>query len=309
MPSDLISVIIPVYNNENNLKTTYHEIKEALAKNNYNYEIIFIDDGSVDKSFSILESIASNDSNVVVLKLTRNFGQHSATLAGIKHSKGDIIITIDADLQNNPIDILRLIKKLKEGYQVVSGCRDVREVSLLNRLRSRVINWCIYYISGAKLKDSTSTFKAYSRDIIDYALNIEHYMKFLPVYVCWIGSRITEIDVEYRARKTGKSQYNLIKLFVLFVEWLLLFSSGIKTVILLLIIGFFFMLIGSAFFITYMISPKSAEGVLLIYALFSFFGGINFAVLGILAERVKQLQNTVNKQPLYVIDTTISGKK
>jgi len=310
--SNLVSIIIPIYNNAESLSGTYDEIKKVMKQKKYKHEIIFVDDGSSDESFSVIKSIALRDAEVVAIKFVRNFGQHSATLAGIKQSKGDVIITIDADLQNDPHDIPRLIEKMQEGYQVVSGCRNLINVPLMKRLRSQIINWCIYSITGVKLNDSTSTFKAYRRDIIDDALKIEHYMKFLPVYVCWMGSKITEIDANYRARKSGKSQYNLLKLIILFIEWLLLFSSGIKTVILLMLIGVCFIMLGVLFLSIYLISflalTKPAGGILLMFAIFSLFGGINFIVLGIISERVKQLQTTVNKQPHYIIDLFASIK-
>jgi len=306
--SELVSIVIPVYNNRDGLKTTHSEIKTVLLRNNLRHEIIFVDDGSQDGSFSEIESLVASDPDVIGIRFSRNFGQHSALLAGLKKARGNVMVTIDADLQNDPEDIPLLINKLNEGYQVVSGWRDLSHVPWLKRLRSRTINWCIYYVTGLRLRDSTATFKAYSREIIQSALKREQFMKFLPIYVCWIGSRVTEIKIHYRKRRFGKSQYQFLKLVELFFEWLLLFTSGMKMVILLLAMGllslcFSFLFLG-VFFLR---GPSSMAGAMaLIYAFIAFMGGLNFLIFGVLFERIKQIQVSVNSQPLYIIDTVIS---
>ncbi|MBF0273752.1 MAG: glycosyltransferase family 2 protein [Nitrospinae bacterium] len=305
---NLISIVIPVFNNKDGLKATHHELKTVLDAEDYNYEIIFVDDGSSDGSFDEIQKLSEGNPEVVGIKFVRNFGQHPATLAGIKQAKGDILITIDADLQNSPEDIPRLVKKLKEGYQVVSGRRDFGFIPFVKRLRSKIVSMCVNFITGVPLQDSTSTFKAYSREIIQEALHNEHYMKFLPIYVCWIGKRITEIDVKCRERKFGRSQYKFLKLLELFFEWFLLFSSGMKMVILMFGIGGLFILSSLLFLFTSIFGDGNSFSFL--YFLITFIGGLIFMVFGVMFERVKQVHISMSSEPIYVIDTVIcSGKQ
>ncbi len=207
---ELISVVIPVFNEEQNIKALYEELKMVLSGMKNPYEILFIDDGSVDRSAVLIKDIAGKDSNVKGIFFRRNYGQTAAIAAGIDNSKGDYIVTMDADMQNDPADIPLLMGKLEEGYDLASGWRRARKEPFLSRrLPSIAANHIISAITGLKLHDYGCTLKVYKRE---YLKNINLYgemHRFIPLYVHWIGGKIVEVEVNHRQRRWGKSKYGM----------------------------------------------------------------------------------------------------
>ncbi len=205
-----LSIIIPVYNEEDNLLLLHENLMAVLISLNYEYEIIYVDDGSDDNSFSILEQIAQQNSKAKVIKFTRNHGQTSAIAAGINYSVGDAVIFMDADLQNDPTDIPMLLAKLNEGYDVVSGWRKDRQDTWLTRtLPSKLANWLISNITKVHLHDYGCTLKVYRNEVLQgYQLYGEMH-RFLPAYAVHVGASIVEVPVKHHPRKFGKSKYGL----------------------------------------------------------------------------------------------------
>ena len=205
-----LSLFLPVLDEEDNLRPMHAKISEALNKLGKTAEVIFVDDGSTDKSLEILKEIAAGDDRVRVISLRRNYGQTAAMSAGIDAAKGNILIPMDADLQNDPADIIRLLEKLDEGYDVVSGWRKNRQDKLISRkIPSQIANRIISWIGGVPLHDYGCSLKAYRRDVIQDVKLYGEMHRFIPIYASWAGARVTEIPVDHHARTMGKSKYGI----------------------------------------------------------------------------------------------------
>lgn len=205
-----LSLFLPVLNEEDNLRPMHEKIRAALDALGKTAEVIYVDDGSTDKSFAVLREIAASDERVRVISLRRNYGQTAAMSAGIDAAKGNILIPMDADLQNDPADIARLLEKLDEGYDVVSGWRKDRQDKLISRkIPSQIANRIISWIGGVPLHDYGCSLKAYRRDVIQDVKLYGEMHRFIPIYAAWAGARVTEIPVDHHARTMGKSKYGI----------------------------------------------------------------------------------------------------
>ncbi len=205
-----LSLFLPVLNEEDNLRPMHAKIAASLDALGKSAEVIYVDDGSTDKSLSVLREIAAADKRVRVITLRRNYGQTAAMSAGIDAAKGDILIPMDADLQNDPADIKRLLDKLNEGFDVVSGWRKNRQDKLISRkIPSQIANRIISWIGGVPLHDYGCSLKAYRRDVIQDVRLYGEMHRFIPIYASWAGARVTEIPVEHHARTMGKSKYGI----------------------------------------------------------------------------------------------------
>ncbi|MBU0566809.1 glycosyltransferase family 2 protein, partial [bacterium] len=212
-------VIIPVFNEEENIASLYHKLKSVLSSFGKDYEIIFVDDGSMDESFKILESLAKEDEKVKVIGFRRNFGQTAALAAGFDAAKGTIIIPMDADLQNDPEDIPHLVEKIKEGCDVVSGWRRKRKDAFFRRrLPSLFANKLISWMTGVYLHDYGCTLKAYRAEAIKDIRLYGEMHRFLPALVFWQGAKVGEIEVKHHARKHGRSKYGLFRTFKVLLD-------------------------------------------------------------------------------------------
>ncbi len=206
----LLSIVVPVYNEQDNLTEFHQNLLTVLQRENYEFEVIFIDDGSTDGSAEILKSIANGDKRCKVVHFRRNFGQTAALMAGMDFSSGNVIIPIDADMQNDPDDIPHLLDKLAEGYDLVSGWRKNRKDARLTRnFPSWVANKLISKISGVRLSDYGCTLKAYRRSIVEDIKLYGEMHRFLPIYASWAGAKTIEIPVNHNPRVAGKSKYGL----------------------------------------------------------------------------------------------------
>jgi len=226
-----ISIVIPVFNEKENIYPLYTKLKQVLESLKKSYEIIFIDDGSTDGSQDFLRQISQKDKLVEVVIFRKNFGQTAAISAGFDYARGDIIVTLDADLQNDPEDILRLLEKIEEGFDVVSGWRVKRKDPFLTRkLPSYVSNWLTSSLTGVRLHDYGCTLKAYKREITrDIKLYGEMH-RFIPALASWVGASIGEVKVNHHPRKYGKSKYGFSRIFrgfldLLTVKFLLSFAT------------------------------------------------------------------------------------
>ena len=201
-----VSVIVPVYNEESNVAELHARLADVL---DHDVEFIFVDDGSVDQTYERLVDVARRDCRVRLIRFRRNFGQTAALSAGIDHARGEIIVPMDGDLQNDPRDIPRLLAKLNEGYDVVSGWRVHRQDSLRRRLPSVIANRLVSWISGVRLHDYGCSLKAYRRDVLRDVRLYGEMHRFVPIYASWQGARVTELPVDHHPRLRGKSNYGI----------------------------------------------------------------------------------------------------
>ncbi len=220
----MISAVFPVYNERENINPLVERLLSVLGRREELFELIGVDDGSRDRSFEELTRIAGREPRLKVIQFSRNFGQTAALAAGIAAARGDVIVTIDSDLENDPEDIPRLLEKLKEGYDVVSGWRQGRwnDRVLARKLPSLIANWLISRIGGLRLHDYGCTLKAYRREAIAGVPLYGEMHRFIPAYLYWKGARVAEIPVKYRPRIHGTSKYGLSRIFRVVLDLLLI---------------------------------------------------------------------------------------
>ena len=205
-----LSVVIPVYNEEENIPLLHECLSRVLREQDYSYEVIYVDDGSIDGTFSQLQSLAMRDQQVRVIQLRRNFGQTAAFAAGVDYSAGQVLVFMDGDLQNDPIDIPRLLAKLDDGYDVVSGWRKNRKDAQLSRkLPSRLANRLISQVTGVHLHDYGCSLKAYRWEVFQHVRLYGEMHRFLPAYIALTGAAIAEIEVTHHPRRFGVSKYGI----------------------------------------------------------------------------------------------------
>ena len=310
-----VSIVIPVYNEEENIPLLYKELKEVLEKLPYDYEIIFVDDGSTDQTYEILQRLAQEDPKVKVVRFRRNYGQTAAMYAGFQYAKGDVIITMDGDLQNDPHDIPKLLEKIKEGYDIVSGWRKNRKDPFLSRiLPSKIANWIISKVTGVHLHDYGCTLKAYRKEV---AKNFRLYgdmHRFLPAVAKSFGAKITEIVVNHRPRIHGKSKYGIgrtvrVILDILLVKFLNdylnkpMYVFG-TTGLLLLGLGFLILLyltVEKIFF------GESIVGrPLLILGVLLFLSGLQLLSTGIIAEIIVRTYYESKRDVPYRVEKVLN---
>src|SRR5215475_2479548 len=225
------SIVVPFYNEQENIPPLYMKLTEVMDAIGEPYELIFVDDGSKDNSFKVLSDIYEHDRRVNIVRLRRNFGQTAALKAGFDFARGEVIISMDGDLQHDPEEIPRFVEKIEEGYDLVSGWRYQRKDAWLTRqLPSRIANWMLAKLSGLELHDFGTTFKAYRREIIQEIQLYGELHRFIPALASSSGAKIAEVPIENLERKTGKSNYGIgrtIRVFLdlLIVQFLLDYST------------------------------------------------------------------------------------
>ena len=310
-----VSVFLPVFNEEANIEPLNLRLTEALQQLGRTYEIIYVDDGSTDNSLDRLRAAAARDSRVRVIALRRNYGQTAAMSAGIDHARGQILIPMDADLQNDPADIARLIEKLDEGYDVVSGWRNRRKDRwLTRRFPSRLANRLISRLSGVELHDYGCSLKAYRRHVLADVRLYGEMHRFIPIYAGWAGARVTEIPVTHHARNAGKSKYGLSRTIkVIFDLITIKFMSSYLTKPLYLF-GSAGLLCLAASFVSaaFALYYRFVEGIhlnrmpLATLAMIMFAMGIQFIFMGLLAEMIVRTYHESQDKPTYLIRELIN---
>jgi glycosyltransferase involved in cell wall biosynthesis len=215
------SIVVPFHNEEDSVTTLYDRLKATMEQVGDSFELVFVDDGSRDRTYRLLEEIAAVDSRVLVVKLRRNFGQTSALAAGFDHAQGDFILAMDGDLQHSPDEIPSFLSKLEEGYDVVSGWRAQRgDNFLMRRIPSRIANWLMAVFSGVNIHDFGTTFKAYRREVIQNIPLYGEMHRFIPALASWYGASICEIPISNPPRDSGKSHYGISRTFRVFFDLL-----------------------------------------------------------------------------------------
>jgi glycosyltransferase involved in cell wall biosynthesis len=310
-----LSIIVPIYNEEENIADLHAGIDAALAGLHLDYEVILVDDGSMDNSFPLLKEIARQDKKVKVIRLRRNFGQTAAMAAGFDAAAGKVLVPMDGDLQNDPADIPRLMEKIREGYDVVSGWRKDRMDAFLNRkLPSVMANFVISLMTGIKLHDYGCTLKAYRREVIE-GINLYGEMhRFVPALASQVGARMTEIPVNHRHRLHGKSKYGISRtmrviLDLLTVKFLLSYST--KPIQLFGKLGIYTLAAGflsgvATLYMKFFEHMSMNRNPLFILTAFLLFMGIQFIVLGLLGEVNARTYYEAQGKPIYVVRETVN---
>lgn len=215
------SIVVPFHNEEENVTALYDRLKAVMEQVGSSFEIVFVDDGSRDRTYRLLEEIAAVDSRVLVIKLRRNFGQTSALAAGFDHCQGEFVLAMDGDLQHAPEEIPNFLAKLEEGYDVVSGWRSQRgDNFVMRRIPSRIANWLMAKLSGVDIHDFGTTFKAYRRDVIQNIPLYGQMHRFIPALASWYGASICEVPISNPPRLHGRSHYGITRTFRVFFDLL-----------------------------------------------------------------------------------------
>lgn len=308
-----ISVVVPLYNEEENVRELHDRLKTVLDLTGREYEILFVDDGSTDRTLEILQEIQAQDNRVIVLSFRRNFGQTAAFAAGFDYASGDVIVTMDGDLQNDPTDIPKFLEVIKEN-DVVSGWRKKRKDPFLSRrLPSMMANWLISKVTGVKLHDYGCSLKAYRREVIKNLKLYGEMHRFIPAVANLYGVKIAEVETIHHPRLKGKSKYGIsrtvkVVLDLITVKFLLSFSTRPLQFFgpMGLVSGFAGLLISLYLSIEKVLLSKDIGGrpMLLLGALLIIVG-IQFIGMGLLGEMMVRVYHETQKKPIYVIKKVI----
>ena len=304
------SIVVPIYNEEDSIQELHRALAAALDPVDTDYEIILVDDGSTDGSFSALQTIAANDGRVKIIRLRRNFGQTAAMSAGFDAASGSVIIPMDGDLQNDPADIPRLISKIDEGFDVVSGWRNDRKDTFLTRkIPSMLANLLISRLTGVHLHDYGCTLKAYRREVLD-GINLYGEMhRFVPALASQVGAKVTELPVRHHPRMFGTSKYGIsrtvrVVLDLMTVMFLLQYSTkpiqlfgrwGIYTIFAGCVSG------ALTLYMKWFEQINMNRNPLLILTAFLLFMGVQFIVLGLWGELNARTYYEAQGKPIYVV--------
>lgn len=299
-----ISVVIPVYNEEENLPELVQRLLRTLTAVNPSFELLFVDDGSIDRSWEILAALHQQyPEHLRAIQFSRNFGQHQAIFAGFQAARGQVVVTLDADLQNPPEEIPRLIAKLEEGYDTVGGWRENRHDSIFRRWPSQLMNRLMSWVTGIRLHDYGCMLRAYRREIVDSINECQESTSFIPALANSFARRIAEIPVRHAERQGGQSKYGLRKLIRLNFDFMTGFShfpihavGFLGLLIALLGLGF-----GVFLFVRRLVVGPEVEGVFTLFAILFVFIGLQMFGLALIGEYVGRIYREVRQRPRYVV--------
>ncbi|MCI0437657.1 MAG: glycosyltransferase family 2 protein [Chloroflexi bacterium] len=316
-PDPRISVVIPVFNEEESLPTLHQKLSEALLRLDVPYEVVYVDDGSRDRSFEVLKSIAEYDANIKIVRLRRNFGQTPALVAGFDQARGEIIVTMDADIQNDPADIPRLLAKIDEGYDIVSGWRKNRKDPALGKaLPSKISNKLASKLTGVHLHDFGCTLKAYRREVLQGIHLYGELHRYIPAVASSFGVRVAEIEVQHHPRAFGKSKYGItrlarglmdlvtLKLLLTYMNRPMQMFGGLGILSFLAA-----MLSGAATVAMWLFLKVDITGNPLLYlTILLVLACIQFISLGFLGEITSRTYHETQRKPIYVVREIVTGR-
>jgi glycosyltransferase involved in cell wall biosynthesis len=309
-----LSVVVLVFNEAESIAPLHEELVGVLNAMDTTYEVVYIDDGSQDGSTESLAQLALKDPRVRVVSFRRNFGQTAAVQAGIDNARGEILVFMDGDLQNDPHDIPRLLQMMDEGYDVVSGWRRDRQDDASRVLPSKIANWIIARVTGVPLNDFGCTLKAYHRDVIQDVKLYGEMHRFIPVYASWVGARIAEIPVNHRPRSFGKSKYSLSRTSRVLLDLMtvkLLGSYSTKPIYFFGFAAFGLWALAFVFAAIVIIQkllppyPYAHNNPLLLLAVFLAIVGVQFILMGLLAELSIRTYHESQAKTTYVVREVI----
>jgi len=311
-----VSVVVPLFNEQDNVRSLYEQITATLA-GRHNYEIVFIDDGSTDGSFERLRQLFDADRKVRVIRFRKNFGQTAALSAGFAYAKGDIVVAVDADLQNDPADIPKLIAKLDEGFDVVSGWRKDRHDKTITRvIPSKIANWIIAKITGVNLHDSGCTLKAYRREVLAETKLYGEMHRFIPALASWSGAKIGEVVVNHRPRTAGVAKYGFSRTFKVILDLITVKFLGSFSTKPIYVFGGLGVLsaVGALVFGGFVLYEKIDRGFdmsgnpLLILSAVLLITTVQFILMGLLAEMLVRTYHESQNRPTYVIKEVLQAQ-
>ena len=311
-----LSVVLPVYDERDNLELLHARLTDALKSTGRDYEVLYVDDGSTDDSWDVLRRLAAADARVRLVRLRKNFGQTAALAAGVDHARNPVIVTLDADLQNDPADIARLVATLESGYDVVSGWRRQRRDSwLTRRLPSRIANALVRLVSGVRLHDIGCTLRAYRRDVL-HDVNLYGEMhRFLPVLAAWVGATITEVEVEHHPRVHGRSKYGLLRTCKVIVDLITMKFMGDFSTRPNYVFGTFGVANLALGLVTFLVVAwrvlvlHHVEATPMVFFMVVFFmTGVFSLFMGLLAEMVIRGFHAGHDRPTYYVRETVGAE-
>ena len=309
-PVHCVSIVIPVYNEQQSLPELLRRTEAACARLRHDYEIVLVDDGSRDQSAEILQQAAERDgSRVVAVILNRNYGQHAAIMAGFEHCKGDVIVTLDADLQNPPEEIPRLIALAEQGYDVVGTVRNNRQDSAWRRWPSKLINLAVQRSTGVAMSDYGCMLRAYRRTIVDAMLACRERSTFIPILANSFARHTTEVLVEHAEREHGDSKYSPMRLINLMFDLITCMTT--TPLRLLSIVSFSMAFLGLLFAVMLIVlrlifgAPWAENGTFVLFAVLFVFTGGQFIGMGLLGEYLGRMYSDVRARPRFFIEKVV----
>ena len=302
-----LSVVIPVFNEAPSLGDLHDRLGQTLKETGQAYEIIFVDDGSQDGSADILRALHAQDRAIRVVRFNRNYGQHAAVLAGMERARGDVVVTLDADLQNPPEEIPRLLARLEKGVDVVGGWRTQRHDWWLRRAASWAVNRVTSAIVGVRMRDYGCMLRAYRRSIVERIVACQEASQFIPALANTFATSVAEVPVDHDPRAHGRSRYGLLRLLSLNFDLLTGFSLLPIQAVSLTGIAVAVLGLGFAIFLGFrrlLLGPE-VQGVFTLFAILFFFVGIQILALGLIGEYIGRIYQEVRRRPRYVISEVL----
>jgi undecaprenyl-phosphate 4-deoxy-4-formamido-L-arabinose transferase len=302
-----ISVVIPVFNEVRTLADLHQRLARTLKDTGRSWEVIFVDDGSSDGSFDVMRALHAQDPAVRVVRFNRNYGQHAAVFAGMERARGDVVVTLDADLQNPPEEIPALLRRLDQGADVVGGTRTNRHDPWFRRVASRAVNRATSAMVGVRMTDYGCMLRAYRRSVVDQIVACQEISRFIPALANTFAASVAEVPVQHAPRRDGRSRYGLLRLLRLNMDLMTGFSLlPIQAVslagILVAALG-----LGFAVFLglrRLLVGPE-VEGVFTLFAILFFFVGLQILALGLIGEYVGRIYQEVRRRPRYVVSEVL----
>ena len=303
----MISIVSPVYRAEKILPILVSEINLVMERIGEDYEIILVDDRSPDNSWEVMKVLSSQNPKIKSIRLSRNFGQHSAIFAGLTKTKGDWVVVMDCDMQDQPKEMAKLYKKALEGYDIVLGQRENRKDKFLKKLSSKLFYKVFNYLSGGQFNNEIGNFGIYKKKVIDSILNISDYIKFFPLFINWVGFKSVSIPIEHGEREEGKSSYSISRLLKLAFNAIISFSDkplrlfinfGLGISILSFVLGIYYLYLSITHKIT---QPGFSSLILSIW----FLSGIIISCIGIVGVYLGKTFDQAKGRPTFIIDEEV----
>lgn len=301
-----VSIVVPVYNERESLEELQERLDLTLRSTGQAFEILYVDDGSTDGSAQVLRRLCEKYDQVKLIRFNRNYGQHAAVFAGLERARGEVVVTLDADLQNPPEEIPKLLARMDEGHDVVGGWRVQRQDGLIRRFCSLAMNAVTSRVLGARMRDYGCMLRAYRRGVVEKIRECQEISSFIPALAVMFAGSVSEVPVEHQARRAGRSKYHLFKLIRLNFDLMTGFS--LLPIQVVSLAGIVIALVGVGFggfllFRRLFVGPE-VEGVFTLFAILFGFVGIQILALGLIGEYIGRIYLEVRRRPRYVVEET-----